>query len=117
MGTEGGREGGREFVLYFIIVFKEAHLFWREELSLTNIQTIFTIQELKNRAITIPYLKRERDRERQRERGGERRGKRGRRRKEDKRRMKRPVIQKVIYCNIISHIYKSHRMYCTVYHQ
>ena len=48
-GRKGGRieglgtEGGREFVLYFIIVFKEPHLFWREELSLTNIQTIFTI--------------------------------------------------------------------------
>ena len=41
------RKGEREFVLYFIIVFKEAHLFWREELSLTNIQTIFIIQEKK----------------------------------------------------------------------
>ena len=34
----GQKEGEREFVLYF--VFKEVYLFWREELRLTNIQTI-----------------------------------------------------------------------------
>ena len=34
----GQKEGEREFVLYF--VFKEAYLFWREEMRLTNIQTI-----------------------------------------------------------------------------
>ena len=85
----GQKKGEREFVLY--IVFKEAHLFWQEELSLTNIQTIFTIQELKNRTITILYLRRERGREGDKER--ERRGKRSRKKKEDKR-MKRPVIHK-----------------------
>ena len=63
----GQRKGKRKFVVYFIIVFKEPHLFWREELSLTNIQTSFTIQELKNRTITIPYLRRERELKRERE--------------------------------------------------
>ena len=69
---EGGRIEGlgdtrreREFVVYF--VFKEAHLFWQKELS---IQTIFTIQKLKNRIITILYLRRERGRENE---GGEKR--------------------------------------------
>ena len=111
---EGGREDKRpwgqrkgkrerEFVVYFIIVFKEPHLFWREELSLTNIQTIFTIQELKNRITTIPYLRRERELKRERER--ERRGKRSRK-KEGRQEEEEASNTKVIYCNITSHIYK-----------
>ena len=44
-------------VFYLIVVLYEGELSWLQELSLGDIQPVFTVQELDHRSVAVPHRK------------------------------------------------------------